>query len=414
MLSRMFFGEAKISKTTRTLNPLHFEDFEPHRFEDMVRQLAYDFRPWKSIEATGRLGADEGMDVRAVEGPGEIERADEDENDDIVQEPTPVRLWIIQCKREKAIGPAKVRQILKDSLPAGSAVPYGFILAAACDFSKKARDVFHQELRGRSVQEGHLWGKAELEDMLFSPKYDHLLFAYFNISLQIRRRSLRAELHSRFAIKRKLIKIFGGVDRKLFKTVLLRNAREERYPYWKEVPDFQTRPAWLYATCIGHDPPDHLSFIVQGFFAYVDDEHQKWDALFGYNHEKVRVIRSYLPDESEQEKQKGDEYIRYWNDRVPEENRANFLDIRLISYDRILVVDEFGDRYNEGPHLLVEFTPESGPFEPNLRSPDVEYGDLPFRRHLRPTEENRISFFPKEFPKSRPPAIAEEKAEKME
>ncbi len=40
--------------TTRTLNPLHFEDLEPHRFEDMVRQLAYDFRPWRSIEATGR------------------------------------------------------------------------------------------------------------------------------------------------------------------------------------------------------------------------------------------------------------------------------------------------------------------------------------------------------------------------
>jgi len=52
---------------TKTLNPLHFEDLEPHRFEDLVRQLAYDFREWDSIEAIGRLGSDEGIDIRATE-----------------------------------------------------------------------------------------------------------------------------------------------------------------------------------------------------------------------------------------------------------------------------------------------------------------------------------------------------------
>ena len=52
---------------TRTVGPIHFEDLDPHRFEDLVRQLAYDFRPWKSIESTGRGGADDGFDVRAFE-----------------------------------------------------------------------------------------------------------------------------------------------------------------------------------------------------------------------------------------------------------------------------------------------------------------------------------------------------------
>jgi hypothetical protein len=37
--------------------PLHFEDLEPHRFEDLVRRLIYDFRPWRQLEATGRSGA---------------------------------------------------------------------------------------------------------------------------------------------------------------------------------------------------------------------------------------------------------------------------------------------------------------------------------------------------------------------
>jgi hypothetical protein len=57
--------------TTRTLNPLPFQDLEPRRFEDLIRQLAYDFREWKSLEAIGRSGADEGMDIRSgtVIGP---------------------------------------------------------------------------------------------------------------------------------------------------------------------------------------------------------------------------------------------------------------------------------------------------------------------------------------------------------
>src|SRR5690349_2024345 len=54
---------------TRTLGPIHFEDLDPHRFEDLVRQLAYDFRQWQSIESTGRGGADDGFDIRVRSPP---------------------------------------------------------------------------------------------------------------------------------------------------------------------------------------------------------------------------------------------------------------------------------------------------------------------------------------------------------
>ena len=47
-------------KPAKTTNPLHFEDLEPHRFEDLIRQLAQDFRSWDKLEPTGRLGADDG------------------------------------------------------------------------------------------------------------------------------------------------------------------------------------------------------------------------------------------------------------------------------------------------------------------------------------------------------------------
>src|SRR2546421_8450819 len=54
-------------KFSRTINPLHFEDLEPHRFEDLVRQLAYSYRTWRYLDATGRLGRDGGLDIRGVE-----------------------------------------------------------------------------------------------------------------------------------------------------------------------------------------------------------------------------------------------------------------------------------------------------------------------------------------------------------
>lgn len=30
--------------TSRTIGPLHFEDLDPKRFEDLIRQLAYEFK----------------------------------------------------------------------------------------------------------------------------------------------------------------------------------------------------------------------------------------------------------------------------------------------------------------------------------------------------------------------------------
>jgi len=53
--------------TTRTYGPFHFEDLSPERFEDLIRELVYDFRNWQSIEATGKGGSDDGMDIRAYE-----------------------------------------------------------------------------------------------------------------------------------------------------------------------------------------------------------------------------------------------------------------------------------------------------------------------------------------------------------
>jgi hypothetical protein len=158
---------------------LHFEDLKPHRFEDLVRQLIYDFRPWQQLEGTGRLGADEGFDVRGYERVEQLEIGDDPDDLDEPAADTSDRIWLIQCKREKTIGPKKLESYL-DALGANISKPlYGSIFAAACDFSKSARDLFRDRTRALGVAEALLWGKAEVEDMLVQPKNDHLLFAYF-------------------------------------------------------------------------------------------------------------------------------------------------------------------------------------------------------------------------------------------
>lgn len=164
-------------KPTKTTNPLHFEDLEPHRFEDLIRQLIQDFRSWDKLEPTGRLGADEGYDARGIEVVTGTSGREE-------------RLWQIQCKREKSITPKRIAAYLEEMIPSGATVPHGVILAAPCDFSKKARDVFKDELRRRGVREFYLWGKADIEDLLYRPMNDHLLYVYFGISLQGERPSL--------------------------------------------------------------------------------------------------------------------------------------------------------------------------------------------------------------------------------
>ena len=105
---------------TRTLNPLPFSDLEPHRFEDLVRQLAYDLRRWKSLEATGRGGADGGVDIRAIElVPVDQEPTeDEEEKDEKSAHDFIERQWIFQCKREKALAPKRIRMIVEESLAA--------------------------------------------------------------------------------------------------------------------------------------------------------------------------------------------------------------------------------------------------------------------------------------------------------
>jgi hypothetical protein len=400
-----------VAQTTRTLNPLPFQDLEPHRFEDLVRQLAYDFRQWKKLEAIGRSGDDDGIDIRGIERLG-AEELDSAERESEIDEAEALeasqdeeqfaigeeRVWIIQCKREKSIGPAKARKIVGDFFKASPSKPYGYILSAACDFSKKTREVVRDELLKHDVQEYHCWGKGELEDQLYQPRNDNLLFAYFGISLQIRRKSMRTAFRSHLALKKKLIRVIGGLQGYQHRDVLIRDPRDEDYPRIESIEEFVKKPKWRYWVFQGHLLPDHISFVARKHFAYVDWKTNEWDVL----PEVDLAVPSHPPlagikRDNWGQDEKWQIYHAHFQRRVPKENQAWAIEAGSIRYENIILCDEFGDSFNQGPHLLVEFM-NGEPF--TVRHRWLEWADARARQ-LAPDQAKKVRFFPSPIPDER-------------
>lgn len=391
-----------MKRATRTVNPLHFEDLEPHRFEDLVRQLVYDLRNWMSIEATGRAGAEKGMDIRAVERAGdELQDADDEGDTGIARDVAVIdRVWKIQCKRCRHMGPKRIRQIVEENLTSEPEAIHAYMLAAPCDFSRAAREAFREEASRFGVSEFHLWGKGELEDRLFTPRYDHLLFAYFGISLQVKRRSLRTQLRSDYALKKRLVKVLGDIRKEYFESVLILDPMNADYPDVEDPKEFIKSPAWRYWTLQFHHPR-RLIFLTRECLAWIDWDAKRADVLRDRDLSWRPWDLHGIPWELARDDDTADRYRRFWGKHVPEEQRGYLREYRGIPYDRILAFDTIGDCFNDGPHLIVDFGGFSQPFDEwgsVYFEPDGRIGS---RRELASGFE-KAKLFPRPIPEERP------------
>lgn len=378
----------KKTNVTRTLGPIHFEDLDPHRFEDLVRQLVYDFRQWQTIESTGRGGADDGFDIRAYEVlQAPATSTDEEGDGEDAPHPMEGNLWMMQCKREKVLGPKRVEDIIKDAVNP-DAPPYGYILAAPANFSKAAHDKFREELRSRGVMEFYLWGAGELEDMLYQPKNDHILFAFFGISLTSRRRSRTTDIRATVNAKNKLLRILG--ENPHHEPVLLRDLKDTNYPYEDDYKDFDNRPRWKeYSTVEFH--PLGLIVSVGRYYAYIDKMKGEWDftkvvnnVIRVHGHERQRnVDRDELRNAV-----KG-----FW-ELLPRAKKAMYVANRLIRFDSIVFIDDKGDNKYKCPHLFVDFHSERGPF-----SSAIEYLEINEHHDESLDGLKRTTIFPETFQK---------------
>ncbi|PPC99519.1 MAG: hypothetical protein CTY35_03930 [Methylotenera sp.] len=380
---------------TKTINPLPFEHLEPHRFEDLVRQLAYDFRNWNKLEATGRGGADDGFDARGwevvvVETDTNPQEDSEEDNESEKLESD--RIWLIQCKREKKITPAKLTTYLDDIPKDESTRPHGVLFVAACDFSKKARDTFISKCREIGINEFHLWGKAELEDMLYQPKNDHLLFAYFGISLQIRRRSLKTELRTKLANKRKAYRYLSDCT---YSYVLLRDPAATHYPYTKQKDNPpELRPWEQYQ--FHKFSHQGVQFVCRRHFAILAEDGIRWDYAKKHDDAKVNLYDDpWAEDNSYNQDEKiRDNILEFW-DKQPTANKAWLEVYGIVAYEDIFDIDKFGDDIVSQPHLYVPFCYQGEPFIGYI--PELRTIETYNPREIYPKLEDRIQIFPEKY-----------------
>lgn len=370
------------SKPTRTTNPIHFEDLDPKRFEDLVRELIYDFRDWQTIEATGKGGDDDGFDIRAYERT--TTTVVDDDGNEVVR-PMDGNLWMIQCKREKTIPPNKIKKILEDIDPENP--PYGYILAAATNFSKKSYDTFRDELTKLGVLEFYLWGNATLETELHQPKNDRVLFTFFGISNVRRRRSRATELRSEVTNKNRVMRVLG--DHPSHSWILARDSKDRHYPYESNYADFEERPRWKdYEVVELH--PRGVIVSEKRCYAWFDEEMKTFDIaeppiLISNPHDRIDDTRR------DREKREAVDLVRDFWERLPKKNQAMFHLNGIIRYEDMLVIDDKGDSWKEVPHIFVDFvdgSPVSGTIE------FLEKG----HRYIRLDEFSLEEVFPKSFP----------------
>lgn len=383
-------------KTTKTLGPLHFEDLEPHRFESLVRNLLYDFREWQIIEPTGQGGNDDGFDIRAWEKVGEIRNVDETAESKESEEgihPMEGNLWMIQCKREKEIGPSRVTKII-DTVDSKNP-PYGYILTAPVTFSKKSYDVFRQKLRSKGVMEFYLWGRGELEDMLYLPKNDRILFTFFGLSFERQKRSKTSEIKFLLNNKNKLFRILDGQEyNDMRKSVLVRDYNADKYPYESEYKDFDKKPRWKEYVAYRYHPLG-LWVHIGEYYAYIDESKREFDFIKSadllYREGDVR-LRCNSDDNT-----KRDMAEDTWA-HLPLRNQVKLNIDGIIFYQDMLVIDDKGDSLYNFPHLFLDYKKYDGPFG-GFRYLLGKGNDLEGCIDAHQEKYKKVSFFPQQLKK---------------
>ncbi|HTQ10650.1 MAG TPA: restriction endonuclease [Fimbriimonadaceae bacterium] len=338
---------------TKTTNPLHFEDLEPKRFEDLVRQLAYGFRSWKVLEPTGLLGDDEGIDILGVEATASEESPEN-------------RTWRFQCKRYRRLGPAQVRAVVREVVPDKTNAPHGLVIAAACNLTSDAILAFHDEAKKLGVEEAQFWSKAKMEDLLFQPENDHLLFAYFNISLRTRRRSDLERIRHTMVVKRKLLTAFGAetLAEASYKDVIVRDINDSHYP--RTPPGKGSLRSWHAARALWANH-EHLVLELCRWVGW-----RKPDGTWDLDEETKEQceIHELQFQEIEEDNANQEESRRRHRERVlledsiPKEQRVDVVGAGWLPYAAVLEVDPIGDPRVQAPHLFCEYKRDAnGPYE---------------------------------------------------
>jgi hypothetical protein len=393
-----------MATTTRTIGPLHFEDLDPHRFEDLARLLIHDFRNWSHLEPLGRTGNDDGFDIRGIEiATSESTDDGGEEQDDI---PGEERQWLVQCKRENKIPPKKMAIYATEITKHENL--HGVLFITSANLTKASREVLYNQLRASGIKEIYIWAAGELEDQLYQEENDRLLFAFFGISLSARRRSSKTKVRQRLAAKRKARK---AIPDDAYQPVFIRLPDDESWPTTGKSNGISQM--WRGLMCIGHYY-DGLVFYVRTYHAWVDDKREYYDfeerlphdAMFAYLPGSDRFNRQ-IPEE----KIPRDRVLHFIN-QMPEKNSFTMRPLLLLRYDQIIDIDTDGDDHSsQNPIIYADLDYRDGKLmmiEGAIQfQPKQQFGELLVEHELK----GRIKHFPKKY--SAVPTIPEPEIKKI-
>lgn len=198
--------------------------------------------------------------------------------------------------------------------------------------------------RDNGLSEWQIWGRSELEDMLFQPKNDGLLFAYFGISLTIGRRSIVNTKLQEISVKRKLWSILDGSSHV---PMLLRDVDDATYPFydagkavrWKvrEVLKLGAQGVWV---ALGRAP------------AWLSPDHEQWDAALMAFDTELHLLDPWCEPDNVSHVASVQEAEKQWQ-QFPLTERAWFHLTGVIPYQNIVAIDDIGDEHFEGTHIYI-------------------------------------------------------------
>ncbi len=261
-----------------------------------------------------------------------------------------------------------MRTIVREAVTDLAKVPYGLIVAGACDVSAETMAAFHDERSSLGVREGHLWVRGHLEDMLFRPENDNLLFAYFGISLGTLRRSALQRVQASLTAKRKILPAYKAESIKHLAHVgvMIRDVEDLTYPNGGPVDGkdvISVRP-WFGAE-IYKSYNDGLMVRRHTFRGWIKPD-GTWDLLeisshmAGHHHGMLRWEGQ--TDESQEWNILRHEQANKVMSFVSLEESAGVDLISHLPYSSILEVDGIGDSVIEGVHLFCRSEGIAGPF----------------------------------------------------
>lgn len=151
--------------TTQTIGPLHFEDLEPGRFEEMCMILIGRLRGTNKIDRFGASGTDKGIDIRCSEKKDGTEFISH-----------------FQCKRYKTITPGELELIAENYCQLhGKERPDLYCVICGCRVSATAIERFEKKCHELGFRDVEIWSSDKLE-MLLIDNHD-VLNMYFGINL---------------------------------------------------------------------------------------------------------------------------------------------------------------------------------------------------------------------------------------